>query len=181
MNRGFSIVEAMVIVAIIAVLVTLSYSRYKHHIAKTRQAEAKSNLGLLSALQESFLLEHGQYSFLEKVGLDNSGPSKHYCDTDRPGYELLNELGFRPNDCKALRYQYWSPRRTRKAGVMVSLKTLATANPPEYVLRADSDPKETRVYIWPDCETKDSWRVRNSDKGRVSQQFHDRQVLKGCK
>ena len=180
MNKGFSVVEAIVVLTVVGLLVTLGYSRYKHHIAKSRQAEAKNNLRLIVALQEAVLLEHGKYSFLEKVGLDNSGPNKHSCRTNQPNKELLNELGFRPKNCEELRYQYRSP---------IHVRPKVTASPPEYIVRADSRPAITGVYIWPDCEDWDMWRLaRNSSSSRFQiRQAYDgefaqlRRILETCK
>ena len=181
---GFSIVEALVIVVIIGILATLGYSRYEHHVAKTRQGEAKNNLELIVSLQEAFLLEHGRYSYLEPVGLDNSGENKHFCKTDNPGYDMLNELGFRPKDCEELRYRYRSPIFVKRDGH-------TTATPPRYTVRADSNPASTKVYIWPACDSKDMWRVNRTAGGDygvkqpIDHEFENtgkqRRALENCK
>ena len=181
MNKGFSIVEAMVIVTIIGILATIVYSRYNHHIAKTRQAEAKNNLNHLTTLQEAYILEHNQYYFLTIVGLNMSGG--HKCSDSTPGEELLNDLGFRPRNCRELRYGYRSPQHT---------KTGFTGTPPRFTMRADSNPANTGVYIWPDCNSRDMWRVHkqaNGGGGHVHQpddnEFNNtgrqRRVLDNCK
>ena len=181
MTQGFSVVEAIVALVVIGLLVTLGYSRYSYHVAKARQAEAKNNLELIASLQEAFLLEHGRYTFLEPVGLNRAGGSPAYhCKTDRPGYEMLNELGFRPKNCEELRYNYWTPEGRRGE---------LNHNPPRYTVRADSNPRNTGVYIWPDCKDQDMWVVRRT-AGEVNytvRQPHDteflqlRRVLETCK
>ena len=192
MNYGFSIVEAIVIVAIIGILATLGYSRYIYHIAKSRQAEAKNNLNHLVSLQEVYLMEHGEYYYFgykktptvtdpspQTIGIGlrrNESPAERACSTSKPGKEMLNELGFRPSNCNELRYEYWSPN-----------KAIVTANPPGFNMRADSNPAMTEVYVWPDCKNKDAWRVLDSNSpnkdNRIPHQHHfpNRQVLKACK
>ena len=196
-NQGFSLVEAMVIVTIIGILVTLGYSRFKYHIAKARQGEAKSNLIHITTLQEAYILEHNKYAVLSTsvgtgwkgVGLRrNKTPKEYACDTDKPGEEMLNDLGFRPRNCRELRYEYWT------AAGFIGWEDDLTDNPthrayvtrhpdykePAYQIRADSDPSFTKEYIWPDCDVRDLWRVsyNNSipEQGPVS-----RRVLENCK
>lgn len=153
-NSGFSAVEVVVALVILAVLGMLVNSRYNHYIAKARQAEAKNNLELIASLQETYLLEHGKYIFLEPVGLNRGGgPPTHHCRTDQPGSGMLNELGFRPKNCEELRYNYWTPEDRRGE---------LNQNPPRYTVRADSVPTKTGVYIWPDCKSRDMWRVQRT-------------------
>ena len=170
MNKGFSLTEAAVAIAIVGILITLGYSRFNHYIARTRQAEAKNNLNLIVSLQEAYLLEHKQYSFLFPVGLDNSGKNsdgsnKYHCGTSNPGSGMLNELGFRPPNCNKLRYQYWMPSHVKKAvtGHDPARALLTPPQPvrfsPRYIVRADSKPTNTDVHIWPDCDSRDMWRV----------------------
>ena len=180
-NKGFSAVEVVVVLAITAILGMLVKSRYNHYIAKARQAEAKNNLELIASLQEAFLLEHGRYTFLEPVGLNRRGGTPTYhCRTDQPGRDMLNELGFRPKNCEELRYNYWTPEGRRSE---------FSLNPPRYTVRADSNPRNTGVYIWPDCDDKDMWVVRRT-AGSTNyniRQPHDtefaqlRRVLETCK
>ena len=218
----------MVIVTVIGILATLGYSRFNHHVAKTRQAEAKNNLNHLVSLQEVYLMEHGRYHFLRGVGLERGKkPAEWACSTDTPGKEMKNELGFRPNNCDELRYQYWSPNHSAQcvgpgscAGKNESACTSDTTcswttfkckikgNPspaptpscsssirnsestctsdgkcswtPIFNMRADSNPAKTKVYIWPDCDIKDAWRVTAGQR-KPHQQYSNRQVLKACK
>ena len=173
MTQGFSAVEAIVALVVIGLLVTLGYSRYNYHVAKSRQAEAKSNLIHIAALQEAYLLEYNQYYALKPVGLRMNG-SGYACDADitlKAGKEMLNELGFRPRNCRELRYQYWTaPGFLGKED----------DNPPKFQMRADSNPANTSVYIWPDCTVRDLWRIYHystlPEQGLIS-----RRVLENCK
>lgn len=193
MNRGFSIIEAVVILATVAVLGALVYSRYKYHIAKSRQSEAKNNLNLIVSLQEAYLLEHGVYSYLHPVGLDNSGENKHHCeDESTPDSGMLNELGFRPRNCKELRYRYWSPPHTEKTVKGFDPLRTPPRFTPRFIVRADSKPANTKVYIWPDCDSMDMWRASKSANdshfkitqpvdGEFSNTGAQRRALENCK
>ena len=177
MNKGFSIVEAMVIVTIIWILATIGYSRFNHHIAKTRQAEAKNNLHHLFSLQEVYMLEHNKYSWLKRIGLKKGGG--YACSTTTPGEEMLNDLGFRPKNCHKLRYEYWMPAKHGDPTLPREDLDGTRGGTPRFIVRAENAPQRSGVYIWPDCQARDAWKVGNG--GNVHQQFPNRQVLKACK
>ena len=61
-QSGFSLVELMVVVAIIGVLASLAVPRFKTFQAKARQAEAKTNLAHLYTLQQSFHADYDTYA-----------------------------------------------------------------------------------------------------------------------
>jgi prepilin-type N-terminal cleavage/methylation domain-containing protein len=85
-QSGFSLVELMVVVAIIGVLSSLAVPRFKVFQAKSRQAEAKANLSHIYTLEQSYLGDNDKY-----VSLVNA------CSN--------NDLGF-TLDCSAARYDY---------------------------------------------------------------------------
>ena len=177
MNQGFSIVEALVIIVIIGILATLGYSRYNYHVAKTRQSEAKHTLHHLIQLQESYLLEHNKYSWLKSIGLKKGGG--HACSKSTPGEEMMNELGFRPKNCKELRYEYWMPPDNDDPS---KPRHNIDGNPPVFMIRADNIPSRSGVYIWPDCNQRDWWKGHSD--GRVHQPYEHtppRNVLEACK
>lgn len=60
-NRGFSLVELMVVVAIIGVLAALAIPRFKTFQAKARQSEAKTNLAHLFTLEQSYHGDNDTY------------------------------------------------------------------------------------------------------------------------
>ena len=176
MKQGFSVVEAMVIVTIIGILSALVYSRFKHHIAKARQAEAKNTLEHLVILQESFIFENGKrYSWLKSIGLKRLGGG-YACGTITPGEEMLNELGFRPKNCTKLRYEYWMPGN---GGSPPKPRVPIDGANPSFMIRADSFPQRTNVFIWPDCNERDMWKVEKGNDVQQPQAL--RKVLEVCK
>lgn len=61
-NKGFSLIELMVVVAIIGVLAAIGIPQYARFQAKARTAEAKSSLNAVYIGQSSFFSEWNQYS-----------------------------------------------------------------------------------------------------------------------
>lgn len=60
-QSGFSLVELMVVVAIIGILATLSIGAIQKQVAKARQAEVKTNLASLYTAQKTFFAEFNSY------------------------------------------------------------------------------------------------------------------------
>jgi type IV pilus assembly protein PilA len=61
-NKGFTIIELMVVVAIIAFLAMISVPSFTRFLAKSKRAEAYMNLHALYAAQKSYWTEHGSYT-----------------------------------------------------------------------------------------------------------------------
>lgn len=60
-NKGFSLVELMVVVAIIGILATMSVGAVQKQLAKTRQSEVKTNLSSLYTAEKAFAVEFDAY------------------------------------------------------------------------------------------------------------------------
>src|ERR1700730_14133065 len=56
-NKGFSLVELMVVVAIIGILAAIAVPNYQRFTAKSKQTEAKSNLSAIYSAERAFYAE----------------------------------------------------------------------------------------------------------------------------
>ena len=61
-ESGFSLVELMVVVAIIGILASMSTGQVQKQIAKARQAEAKTNLATIYTAEKSFQAEWAAFT-----------------------------------------------------------------------------------------------------------------------
>ena len=61
-KAAFSLIELMIVVAIITFLATISIPRYFQYYSKAKQAEVAVNLASLHTAQEAYKAEHGTYS-----------------------------------------------------------------------------------------------------------------------
>ena len=136
--QGFSLVELMAAVAIVAILVSLALPRFRLFIARSRMAEAKTNLGIIATLQQSYHAEYQKYANLTSMGYTGN------CGSSTDGAEKKNELGFRVVSCEDLLYNYNS------SGGTTSFTAKANSN---------------GSTIYPECTGKhDEWSINQKRK-----------------
>ena len=103
--QAFSLIELMVVVAILGILVSLALPRFRTFVAKARMGEAIHNLGVINKLQNSYNLHYqmlGQDDVWFEAFLMGNGTSSSKCIDSLQ----MNKLGFRTEDCTKLRYDY---------------------------------------------------------------------------
>jgi type IV pilus assembly protein PilA len=61
-KKGFTLIELMIVVAIIGILAAIAIPNFMTYQCKAKQAEAKSVLGSIRALQEAYLVEFDTYA-----------------------------------------------------------------------------------------------------------------------
>jgi type IV pilus assembly protein PilE len=60
-RRGFTLIEAMLVLLVFAILAALAYPSYRHAILKSRRAEGKAALMKLMQQQERYYALHASY------------------------------------------------------------------------------------------------------------------------
>lgn len=61
-NPGFTLIELMIVVAIIGILAAIAIPNFNNFVAKTKKSEAKSNLGAIYNSELSYYAEFDTYS-----------------------------------------------------------------------------------------------------------------------
>lgn len=61
-NNAFTIIELMVVVAIIAFLASIALPQYSKYMARAKQAEVALNLASLHAAEQLYFAQNGKYS-----------------------------------------------------------------------------------------------------------------------
>ena len=73
--KGYSLIELMVVVAIIGVLAAIAYPSYIDYIYRSRRIDAQSIILNIQLLQEKYRVNHPTYGALANLG---SIPSSDY-------------------------------------------------------------------------------------------------------
>jgi type IV pilus assembly protein PilE len=60
--RGFTLIELMITVAIVAILAAVAFPSYQSHLRKSRRAEAQAYMMAFAARQQQFLLDTRTFS-----------------------------------------------------------------------------------------------------------------------
>ena len=60
--RGFTLLEVLVVVGIIAMLSSIAWPQWQRHVASSQKAVLVANIHSMSFFQESYKLRHGTYA-----------------------------------------------------------------------------------------------------------------------
>src|SRR5215831_16378084 len=60
-NVGFTLIELMIVVAIVAILAAIAYPSYRNSVMRTNRAQAKAALLDVQVAQEKYFMQHKRY------------------------------------------------------------------------------------------------------------------------
>lgn len=77
-QKGFTLIELMIVVAIIGILAAIAIPNFLRYQAQSRQAEAKTNLGGIFVAETSYFGEQSRFGNFQEIGFALAGASNRY-------------------------------------------------------------------------------------------------------
>ena len=104
-RKGFTLIELMIVVAIIAILASIAIPQYKKFQLKAKTSEAKSNIGAIRSAEETYSAEHDVYKVIPNVPDNVPGAQAADWTSTGNGVAGFDDIGFKP--AGKVYYAYW--------------------------------------------------------------------------
>lgn len=78
---GFTLIEVMIVVAIVGILAAIAIPNYQDYVRTSRRSDAINALGAASTLQERYRLNNSGYGTLAQAGIAGTSPDGYYTIT----------------------------------------------------------------------------------------------------
>ena len=104
-KKGFTLIELMIVVAIIGILSAVAIPNFINFRYKAKSAEAKANLGAIRTCEEAYMAENETYYACAETPSADCGSSKQAWTTDDGGEEDFRYIGFAPTTPVYYQYQ----------------------------------------------------------------------------
>ncbi|MGP0172022.1 type IV pilin protein [Pseudomonas sp. NCHU5208] len=69
-NKGFTLIEMMIVVVVIGILAAIAYPSYQEYVRKSKRADAQAALMELSHFMERYYTANGKYTKSDGTGPD---------------------------------------------------------------------------------------------------------------
>ena len=109
-KKGFTLIELMIVVAIIALLASIGYPAYTDYVIRGKRSEGRATLLDAAAKQERYYSDNNQFATLETVGISTSSDNDYYTlsmtldDTNNQSFTLTATPSTIDADCTTLTY-----------------------------------------------------------------------------
>tara|TARA_R110002124_G_scaffold41182_1_gene127866 strand:- start:1998 stop:2450 length:453 start_codon:yes stop_codon:yes gene_type:complete len=136
-QSGFTLIELMIVIAIIGILVAIAYPSYQQYVIKTKRTDMMSEMHNIASEIQSRKLAQGSYSNTLITGLSGDYPKQG---------DTLYTVSFTPNPLTS----DWSIIATPKNGSQMANDGTLSLNFQSIKCRGDDPNKK--------CGTGDEWR-----------------------